>query len=269
MPRAASLLVAVLAGALVVAACSSGGDETSMAPVTDGSASSSSPSDPSAEEGPSATLPDPGADRGPRALPPTFVALELDAFPRPADESCADNDDVVEVAADTSIAEALRAAEPGTTVSVSPGTYTEPNDGDSRALVVDVDDVCLRADGGEVVVEAADGQRTGIAVAADDVVVEGMTVRGFTTGVGFEQAEGQTIRGVTLERVLVEDLTGDFREGVVSFGDNREAPGTPPALDGLLLVDVTVVGSDLGISCNAGPCEHWWVERTSVTGRAG
>lgn len=206
---------------------------------------------------------------GPRPLPETWVPLEVARFPRPADEACADAARTVRVAEGSSIADALRGAGPGTVVLVEPGTYTEPNDDDARALVLAEPDVCLRADGdGAVVVRAAAGQTTGVEIGADRVVVEGVTLQGFRTGVALDR-EGGTLRDVTLQRLRIEQLEGDFREGVIAFGDNREVPGTPPAVDGLLVVDVVVDGADLGVSCNAGPCAHWWLEGVRVEGRAG
>lgn len=218
-----------------------------------------------------------GADEGPRALPPTFVELEVERFPRPADEACDDNSNLLEVTQGESIADALREAPSGSTLVVEPGSYVEENDGDFRALVFETSNVCLRAkDGGEVVVEAGEGQNIGAEITVDDVVVEGVVLRGFRTGVSLTTAPGLTIRGVTLERLRVERGPGAFNEGIISFGDNHEvsvgedhAGGDAPTVDGLLLRDVEVTGTDLGISCNFGPCEHWWLERVSVTGRRG
>ena len=176
------------------------------------------------------------------------------------------------------LSRAVREAEPGTTIRVAPGTYVDANDDDYRALAFEQPDVCLRAaeasdtgdTGPTVVIEPDEGQTMGMAIAAGDVVVEGVEVRGFEVGVAIEaQDEGETLEAITLESVAVRDPVGDFREGIVSYGDNRELDGAPPAVDGLLLLDVSVEGVDLGISCNAGPCSHWWLERVSVNGRQG
>ncbi len=245
------VLVAVCGAAGLVGACSRGTEPSAPAGTEPG---------PVARE---------VASDGPRALAATFVPLEIDRFPRPADEACADPARTVRVAEGSSIAEALRAAEAGTAVLVEPGTYTEPDDGDARALVLAEPGVCLRADGdGAVVVRAAPGQSTGVEISADSVVVEGITLQGFRTGVALDR-EGGTVRDVTLQRLRVEQLAGDFREGVIAFGDNQAVPGTPPAVDGLLVLDVVVDGADLGVSCNAGPCAHWWLEGVRVQGRAG
>ncbi len=204
---------------------------------------------------------------GPRALP-TFVPLEIDDFPRPASEACAGTT-VVDVAAPQSITEALATAAPGTTLRVAPGTYTE-RAAEPYALEWEVDDVCLRAaDGGLVVVQAAPGQKYGISLRGDGAVLEGVTLRGFEVGIAIEGDVGETRRAITIERTTIEAATGAFREGIVAYGDNQGATGRPPTVDGLLLLDVVVDGADLGVSCNAGPCAHWWVERTRITGRRG
>lgn len=270
-------LAGLAAFVLVITGCSSQREARDRAEVT-GAAQSPVPgrsgSTQVAGSGPvgSTTAPgngpaDASGSRGPRSLPPTFVRLELGSFPRPATEACADNTSIVRVAAGASIADAARSAASGTTILVEPGTYVEPNEGDARALVIEKPNVCIRAAGAPVVVRATADQTTGIAIAADDVVVDGIDLDSFHTGVGFESKTGQTIRRVTIERVRVTRPTGDFHEGIISFGDNREAPGSPPALDGLLILDVEIEGADLGISCNAGPCAHWWIERARVGAR--
>lgn len=110
----------------------------------------------------------------------------------------------------------------------------------------------LDADGGPaVVLEAAEGQKYGLDLRADRAVLSGFVLRGFAGAVGMWGPEGHTQRGVTIENVRIE-LDGDTRDGIVSFGDNRAVPGRPPTLDGLLLLDVSVAGADLGVSCNAG-----------------
>lgn len=209
------------------------------------------------------------ASRGPRELPPTFVHLEVGSFPRPAAEACRDNRRLLRVRPPTGIARALAAARPGTTVLAAPGTYTESR-GEPTALEWRTPNVCLRAEGGgEVVLRALPGQKYGIAIGGSDTVVEGITVRGFAGSIGLYAGEGRTQRRVTIEHVRVEQPRGEFRDGIVAYADNRSVPGRPPAVDGLLLLDVSISGADLGISCNAGPCAHWWVERTRVQARGG
>lgn len=258
-PRMAPLaaLLALVVQIALLAACSS--------PQPDGASDrGESPHTSSSRAGASELPAAAPAGEGPRALPPARVDLDLEAFARPADEACADNATVVEVDAGDSIGAALDEAEPGTTVLVAPGTYVENADA-SDALRWETDNVCLRADDGEVVIEAASGQGYGLVFTGDDTVVEGFTMRGFRTGVILGGRGGETQRRATLESVRVVDPVGDLREGILALGDG--GPDGPVAHDGVLLLDVAVQGMDQGISCNFGPCDHWWVERTRVVGR--
>jgi hypothetical protein len=72
---------------------------------------------------------------------------------------------------------------------------------------------------------------------------------------------------VTLQRVAVRHPRGAARDGIVAYDDHRGRPGRPATVDGLLLLNVAVRGTDIGVACNAGPCAHWWVERTRVSAR--
>lgn len=192
--------------------------------------------------------------RGPRALPPTFVSLEVASFPRPADESCADNTNIVDVAAGQSIADAIASAPSGSTVRVAAGTYTE-RPSEATALGWTTPNLCVRAAvPGTVVVQAGSQQAYGVSINAADAVLEGVTLRGFANGVGFDSGASN----VTVEGVRVEQMSGGFRNGIVAFG----------AFNGLLVLDSVVESADLGISCNTGPCSHWWIEGTTVVGRA-
>lgn len=106
---------------------------------------------------------------GPRPLPPTFVPLELAAFPRPAAQACRDNTRVVRVRPPSGIAPALAAARPGTTIEAAPGTYTGSRD-QATALDWRMPNVCLRGSG--AVLRASPGQKYGIAISASDAAVE-------------------------------------------------------------------------------------------------
>jgi hypothetical protein len=215
---------------------------------------------------PAPSAPDPaGPDPGgrPRSIPATVVDLDVDAFPRPAAEACADITSVVDVAAGGSIANALEAAAPGTLVSLEAGTYVERPD-EWVALEVGTSDVCLRAMNGPAVLEAADDQTAGIIVTADHVVIEGLVLRGFEVGIAIDGRPGETQRGLTIERTTIEDPSGEFREGIVVYA---EPVGSEVVLDGLLLRSVVIDGIDLGVSCNVGPCDHIWLDSSSISGR--
>lgn len=204
------------------------------------------------------------AETGPRELPPTFVPLEVATFPRPAGEACAGNT-VVPVAAGESIADALALATSGTTLVIAAGTYVEPG---AYALEWSTPGLCLRGQGpGDVVLEAAGDQDYGLVFSASNTVVEGLTLRGFRYAISLNGGvdDGATQSNVTLERLRLEEFPGSTSDGIVAYGDNT-ADGGAPTVDGLLLLDVVVDGASLGISCNAGPCEHWWLERVRVLG---
>lgn len=207
-----------------------------------------------------------GATIGPRALPPTFVHLEVGAFPPRASTACRHSRRVVRVRPPSGIAAALASARPGTTVLAAPGTYVE-SAGEPTAVDWRIPNVCLLAAGGAAVLQAATGQKYGLAIGAGHAVVDGLVLRGFESSIGLDAGPGRTLRQVTIEDVRVERPAGAFRDGIVAYGDNRASPGRPPAVDGLLVLDSTVSGTDLGISCNAGPCAHWWIERTRVDAR--
>lgn len=204
---------------------------------------------------------------GPRSLPATFVPLEIERFPRPADESCVDNTSVVRVTSAAALAGAIDDATPGTTVLVAPGTYTV-NPEEYVALAWSTDNVCLRGEGGQAVIQAADGQSYGLETTGNDTVIDRITLRGFEAGISLGRDGGDTQQRVTIQRTIVEAMIGGFRDGIVAYGDNRQEPGSPPVLDGLLLLDVTVDSADLAVSCNSGPCAHWWLDRTKIHARA-
>ena len=217
---------------------------------------------------PAGTVPIP--DSGSIAFPgETFVPLEMGQFARPAAAACADNSRHIEVpsASAATISAGLAAATPGTTVHVKSGSYSE-NQGDWFSLAMDVANVCLVSDGGPVVLSAASGQTYGLIVSADDSVVEGIELRGFSYNISLGDGD-RTQRAVTLENMVVGSPAGAWREGIIAYPDHRSLPGQPPTLDGLLLRNVRIAGTDLGISCNAGPCQHWWLDHVSVTGRSG
>jgi len=204
---------------------------------------------------------EPGETAAPPKVEATFVDLELDAFPRPPSESCADRPVTHSVAVGDSIAAALSSASSGDLIEVAPGTYTE-NAGEWFALEWSVDDLCLRVPDDHAVIEAAPGQNYGLRVTANDVAIEGLMFTGFRTGVALEAGP---LENIALERVVVDQMTGDFRDGIGVFGAGT---ANKPAVDGLLLLDVLVRDADLGVSCGEGPCDHIWLERVLIQNRS-
>ncbi|MDZ7578345.1 MAG: choice-of-anchor Q domain-containing protein [Candidatus Nanopelagicales bacterium] len=212
-------------------------------------------------------VPTSSSKRGPRKINATFVPLEVPSFPRKAAKSCADNTRIVNVPSSRArnIAQGLSAATPGTTVRVRAGTYTE-QPGEWFALELAKNNICLRSRGGRVVIRAASGQRYGLLLSGSSTVIQGIKLKGFSSGISLGAAEGSTQRRVTIQGVVVVG-GGAWRDGIIAYTDNRGVPGQPPAVDGLLLNNVKVRRTDIGIACNAGPCAHWWLDHVRVKGR--
>ena len=202
--------------------------------------------------------------------PATFVPLEMRGFPGPTAGSCADNRRVIQVpsTAAPTISAALARATPGTVVRIAAGRYRE-NPRSWFALEMGTANVCLLSVGGPAVVTAGPGQNYGLLLTASDTVIRGVTFNGFRAGISLGAAAGGTQRRVSIEDVVVRGRTQGWSEGIVAYPDHRQLPGRPPVVDGLLLRRVQVLGTVLGISCNAGPCAHWWLEGVRVVGRGG
>ncbi len=202
--------------------------------------------------------------------PATFVPLEMRGFPGPTAGSCADNRRVIQVpsTAARTITAALARATPGTVVRVAAGRYRE-NPSSWFALEMSTANVCLVSVGGPAVVTAAPGQNYGLLLTASDTVVRGLTLNGFRAGISLGASAGATQRRVSIEDVVVRGRTQGWSEGIVAYPDHRELRGRPPVVDGLLLRRVQVLDTVLGISCNAGPCVHWWLDGVRVVGRGG
>jgi len=129
---------------------------------------------------------------------------------------CADAIDVWVVAADGSgdfddIQAAVIAADACDRIQVREGTY--------RPFSVPRSVVIAAYPGEEVVIEGGPAQRVGVAIGSDDVVVHGLTVRGFDIGV---YVEGQAV----LEWVTIEQSTFGLQavdgEAIVFGGLFRE-----------------------------------------------
>jgi hypothetical protein len=166
------------------------------------------------------------------------------------------------------IAAALSRATPGTMIRVAAGRYRE-NPDSWFALELNTTNVCLVSEGGPVVMTAAAGQNYGLLLTASDTVVRGLTLTGFRAGISLGTTDGRTQRRVSIEDVTVRGASQGWSEGIVAYPDHRGQSGRPAVVDGLLLRRVQVLGTVMGISCNAGPCNHWWLDGVRVVGRGG
>jgi len=167
------------------------------------------------------------------------------------------------------IAKAIELAQPGDKVVVHAGRYQEATY-EHLALELRKDNLVLTAAPGEVVTVAArPGEKYGIDVAANGVVINGINLEGFETGIGINAGEGKTCKNLVITNLRVTMKPGVFTDGICAFGDNRSVPGKPANLDGFLLRNVTVENVCLGVSCNAGPCRNWWLDNVTVRGTHG
>jgi hypothetical protein len=202
------------------------------------------------------------------AVPPTFVGVETSAFPEPG-AACRDSRRTLRVPSQRfpTISGALSAARPGTRIVVAPGRYREhPNEW--FALRLDVSRVCLVAPKRRSSIVAAPGQKYGLLVTGSNVAVSGLTLRGFTASVSLGRDDGATQRAVTLQHLRIVAATAGWSEGIVAYPDHRDRPWVP-VVDGLLLADVRLSGVAMGVSCNGGPCAHWWLDRVRIAARGG
>jgi len=164
------------------------------------------------------------------------------------------------------IAKAIELAQPGDKVVVHEGRYQEATY-EHLALELHKDNLVLTAAPGEVVtVVARQGQRYGLDVTANGVVINGINLEGFESAIAIDAGEGKTCKNLVVTNLCIKIKTGTFTDGVCAYGDNRNVPGKPPTLDGFLLRNVTIEDVCLGVSCNFGPGRNWWLDNVTVRG---
>lgn len=205
------------------------------------------------------------SEAAPRPLP-TIAKIDFSAFPDPTKHPAGRGGKTHEVkpTGQGVIARTLERAAPGDTILVHPGTYKEGHSGDFRALIVDKERIFLRAkEIGSVTVQPMAGINYGLMITASHVRVEGLTIKGFKQAHVAIGRQGATVANVILSDLKVEaPADKQWHDGIVADVDRRGAK--KPAVDGLLLRNITVKGASLGISCNNGPCHSWWLENITV-----
>ena len=187
-----------------------------------------------------------------RALP-TISAIDFTGFPAVSSGAygTSKRQVLVKPGKPGVIAEALAAAAEGDTILLEQGIYREGEDGDDGALRITKPGVILRSLPGKRarVLPRAAGTKRGVLISADNVMVHGLTLEGFTsTGVAIGR-EGATVRGVIISEVTIKAGKGDWVDGIVVWPDNRALK--KPASAGLLIRNVTIEGANLGVSCGA------------------
>jgi hypothetical protein len=183
----------------------------------------------------------------------TFVNLDLARFPSlPAWK--VPTRDVITVgprgADHRSIGAALQAAPAGAVVVVAGGEYRERDeDCEHCGLVLRKPVTLLARPGAEVTVKPKGEAHTGLTVAASDVVVRGIDLKGFRTlGVVWD--------GGVRNTVLADMHVDGSNEGVATMATH---------LTGLLAFNLRITNArEIGFHCGEGPCRDWRLEHVVI-----
>ena len=150
------------------------------------------------------------------------------------------------------VAHAVHLANPGSTIVVRQGNYTEAwEPGDYRALVLRQDNLTVMAYPGEtVLIKPATGVTYGVVVNARNLVLRGINLQGFSTvGVLFESGSTKN------QQIVIADLEIKGSAESVAMWDAASA------VDELLLANVQ---TDSIIHCGVGPCSSWRLENVTI-----
>ncbi len=161
------------------------------------------------------------------------------------------------------LAGAVRGARKGDTVWIKGGRYLVPPQEDEWALRVERADVTVAAPPGEraVITPAQPGATGyGLLVTGDRAFVDGLALEGFPSAGVYFGREASPQRGLVLVRTSVRGGTDGVRSVPTASGRSR------PVVQGLLAVDVRIIGSAIGFNCGEGPCDDVRLERITVRG---
>ncbi len=157
---------------------------------------------------------------------------------------------------------ALEMAQPGDVIQVADGEYPIGLYEDS--LIMATPGVTLAAEqvGGAVLVPASDEWLwlPAITARADNLVIDGFVIRGFTDGYGvlFGRLDSPQ-RHLVLRHLLIDGAQDGIRS---------EFPGTPanpqPVVEGMLLYDIAIRNTMIGFNCGEGPCDDVRMEALSI-----
>lgn len=206
----------------------------------------------------------------PRKLP-TIASIDWDGFPDPARGRHGHSGKIhrVKPGKPGVIAAALSSAGPGDTILLAPGTYREGAANDATGLVLNKPGLVVRTTGGGTArIVPRRGANYGVSVEASDLMIDGLEVQGFKRAGISMGHDSESLRNIIISNTVVRAPDdGQFHDGVVVYQDFRKRG--KPVIDGLLMRNVQVIGAGLGISCNAGPCRHWWLEDVTVRNAVG
>jgi hypothetical protein len=136
---------------------------------------------------------------------------------------------------------------------------------------VQVSDICIVGAGSDrTIITAPDNIEQaprGVQIRSDRVTISGMTIRGFLVGIYLGKTDGTTQRNITITDVnVIGWATADrWSGGISAIPDHRKTNVT--VLDGLMLSNVRVSDVIMGISCDYGPCQHWWLDNVTISCR--
>lgn len=137
-----------------------------------------------------------------------------------------------------SLADALEGAVDGDTILLAAGTYTGGITLSRGVSVVGLPGATLEGDGSGV----------GITIAASGVSLTGISVRGYTTGIGFAQT-GETLEDLLLERVSLSDVT----TGIAGLNQAGGTNNSGAKVDGLQILGLSVSTANQGICFDVDP----------------
>ena len=209
------------------------------------------------------------APTGRPALPPnttpTFVPLEYASFPT-YDGACASATWTLSVPSTQypTIRSALAAATPGTRVSVGAGTYVESD------LPVRVNDVCIQGAGPaatkltRIPATTTGREKYGLVIEGSGVMVMMLSFEGYYAPVYLGRSDGATQQGLVFRDLVITGKADALSNGIVAYTDNRPLATYTPVVDGMVIFNVNMTQMTQGISCNYGPCAHWWTERVNI-----
>lgn len=210
---------------------------------------------------------------------PTTSGVDFTAFPanpsrpyRPSrggrewwvSPSGRDDADGTEAAPLATVDRAARVARAGDVVWVADGTYRVGTSDDDVAIRLRAPGVTLAAvrPGEARLLPASDAVHYGIHAEADDLIVDGFALSGFTSyPVEFGRAES-TQRNVVLKHLRTQG--GEAGVSAIDIEPDR------PRVDGLLAYDIRIDGPRLiGFNCGIGPCNGMRLEALRIRGAGG
>ncbi len=211
---------------------------------------------------------------------PTIAPVEWSAFPanplRPHEPAAGgrvwhvatDGDDAATGEAGAplrTIERALALAESGDVILVADGEYPVGLQDDS--LILDRPGVTLAAEhvGGATLVPLSEAWAwlPAIVARADDLVIDGFVIRGFTYGVEFGRLDSPQ-RNLALRHLWIEGVEDGIRSAIPEGAANRQ-----PVVEGLLLYDIAIRDALIGFNCGEGPCDDLRFEALSIDLSAG